>query len=212
MFSLTAGRQGARQRRCWPRDREAWGAASAAAALDGFVALDGRMKTIVTAWQMKEVDGQQVLNDHADAAYDARGPGRPGGAPRRCDGLDHARSSAGLPRLARYARRLDAAVAAAAGRRRPLHRLTPRGQLPRRLVRAARGPHPPGRHGRARTRSPPAAPDPAVLARNRAAHGPAIVRSRVGVPQAAAAAVRQPWRGGCAVILSQSAPALWDMM
>ncbi|MGD8684753.1 MAG: pyruvate, phosphate dikinase, partial [Chloroflexota bacterium] len=48
-------------------DREAWGAENAVAALDAFVALDGQMKAIVTAWQMKEVDGEQVLNDHADA-------------------------------------------------------------------------------------------------------------------------------------------------
>jgi pyruvate,orthophosphate dikinase len=93
-------------------DREAWGAANAAAALDGFVALDGRMKTIVTAWQMKEVDGQQVLNDHADAAYDA--------AVLAELAAHHADASAWitplvghLPRLARYAQRLDAAAAAA---------------------------------------------------------------------------------------------------
>ncbi len=29
------------------------------------------MKEIVTAWQMREVDGEQTFNDHADAAYDA---------------------------------------------------------------------------------------------------------------------------------------------
>ena len=93
-------------------DREAWGAANAAAALDGFVALDGRMKTIVTAWQMKEVGGQQVLNDHADAAYDA--------AVLAELAALHADASAWitplvghLPRLARYAQRLDAAAAAA---------------------------------------------------------------------------------------------------
>ena len=32
---------------------------------------DKHMKAVVTAWQMREVDGQQVLNDHRDAAYDA---------------------------------------------------------------------------------------------------------------------------------------------
>jgi pyruvate,orthophosphate dikinase len=93
-------------------DREAWGAANAAAALDGFVTLDGRLKAIVTAWQMKEVDGQQVLNDHADAAYDA--------AVQAELAALHADASAWirplvahLPRLARYAHRLDAAAAAA---------------------------------------------------------------------------------------------------
>jgi pyruvate,orthophosphate dikinase len=95
------------------RDHESWGGANAAAALDGFLALDGRMKTVVTAWQLREVDGQAVLNDHTDAAYDA-------GVLDDLAAL-HADASAwitplaeGLPRLARYQRRLDTAAAAAA--------------------------------------------------------------------------------------------------
>ncbi len=52
-------------------DREEWGADRAAAGLDGFIPLDQRMKAIVTAWQMMEVDGAPVLNDHTDADYDA---------------------------------------------------------------------------------------------------------------------------------------------
>lgn len=51
-------------------DRTDWGADNAVAALDDFVALDKRVKVVVTAWQMREVDGEQVLNDHTDAAYD----------------------------------------------------------------------------------------------------------------------------------------------
>jgi pyruvate,orthophosphate dikinase len=51
--------------------REAWGEAGATAALDDFLPLDERMKTTVTAWQMKQVDGEQVINDHADEEYDA---------------------------------------------------------------------------------------------------------------------------------------------
>jgi pyruvate, orthophosphate dikinase len=51
--------------------REQWGRANAEAALDAFVPFDQHMKTVVTAWQMREVDGQQVINDHTDAAYDA---------------------------------------------------------------------------------------------------------------------------------------------
>jgi pyruvate, orthophosphate dikinase len=39
--------------------------------LEEFHALDGRMKEIVTAWQMREVAGEQTINDHSDAAYDA---------------------------------------------------------------------------------------------------------------------------------------------
>ena len=72
------------------------------------------MKEIVTAWQMKEVDGEQVLNDHADADYDAA-------VLARLAEL-HERTTAwlrplydGLPRLASYGARLDAAAAAAAG-------------------------------------------------------------------------------------------------
>jgi pyruvate,orthophosphate dikinase len=29
------------------------------------------MKEIVTAWQIRDMDGEQTLNDHTDAAYDA---------------------------------------------------------------------------------------------------------------------------------------------
>ena len=39
--------------------------------LDEFHAFDGRMKQIVTAWQVRDVAGEQVLNDHTDAGYDA---------------------------------------------------------------------------------------------------------------------------------------------
>jgi pyruvate,orthophosphate dikinase len=76
--------------------------------------LDGKTKTIVTAWQMKEVGGEQVLNDHADAEYDA-------GVLARLAAL-HVETKAwisplyeGLPRLMSYGKRLDAAAEAAAG-------------------------------------------------------------------------------------------------
>ena len=52
-------------------DREHWGPANAEAALDAFLPFDHRMKAVVTGWQMREVDGQQAINDHSDAAYDA---------------------------------------------------------------------------------------------------------------------------------------------
>lgn len=52
-------------------DRAAWGDAAANAALDGFLVLDHRMKEVVTSWQMRDVDGSQVINDHTDASYDA---------------------------------------------------------------------------------------------------------------------------------------------
>jgi pyruvate,orthophosphate dikinase len=38
--------------------------------LDEFHVLDARMKDIVTGWQVRDVGGEQVLNDHSDAAYD----------------------------------------------------------------------------------------------------------------------------------------------
>jgi pyruvate,orthophosphate dikinase len=49
------------------KEASAWGAERANAALDAFLELDGRMKDTVTAWQLKAPD---VVNDHADAAYD----------------------------------------------------------------------------------------------------------------------------------------------
>lgn len=36
-----------------------------------FTALDARFKRLVTDWQVRLIDGKQVANDHADAAYDA---------------------------------------------------------------------------------------------------------------------------------------------
>ena len=51
-------------------DREAIGSEAASGHLEAFHPLDLRMKEIVTAWQLREVGGQQVLNDHTDDAYD----------------------------------------------------------------------------------------------------------------------------------------------
>ncbi len=52
-------------------DRERWGQASADRALDDLLPLDLRMKEIMTGWQLREVDGDQVINDHSDEAHDA---------------------------------------------------------------------------------------------------------------------------------------------
>ena len=52
-------------------DRSAVGDERAAGQLDEFHAFDGRMKALVTAWQVHDVAGEQTLNDHSDAAYDA---------------------------------------------------------------------------------------------------------------------------------------------
>jgi pyruvate,orthophosphate dikinase len=52
-------------------DREAWGVEPATAALDGFLALDERMKQTVTDWQLRPAEGSEPQpNDHADEAYD----------------------------------------------------------------------------------------------------------------------------------------------
>jgi len=53
-------------------ERASWGRPAASAALDAFIGLDQRTKDTVTAWQLRDDADGQVLNDHADAAYDAR--------------------------------------------------------------------------------------------------------------------------------------------
>jgi pyruvate,orthophosphate dikinase len=98
-------------------ERSAWGADGPIAALDAFLALDARMKELVTAWQLRD-PAAQVLNDHSDADYDRR----------VLDGLAdlHADAVAWLepltdscPRLGGYAVRLRRALeAAGAGDRR----------------------------------------------------------------------------------------------
>ena len=90
-------------------DRERWGSANADAALDTFVALDQRTKEIVTAWQLKESTGEPVLNDHADAAYDAAVLDRL--AALHDDAAGWLGSLVpGLPRLAAYRDRLGEAL------------------------------------------------------------------------------------------------------
>jgi hypothetical protein len=95
-------------------DGARWGVDRASAALDAFVVLDARVKQTVTAWQMREVDGVNAFNDHADAAYDA-------GIIAQLDALhgDVGRwlspLVSGLPRLTAYGERLGRAVAAARG-------------------------------------------------------------------------------------------------
>ncbi len=53
-----------------------WGTQNAGAALDVFHGLDIRMKETITAWQLREIAGEQVVNDHSDDRYDARVIGR----------------------------------------------------------------------------------------------------------------------------------------
>jgi hypothetical protein len=90
----------------------AWGMDNAVAALDAFVAFDQRIKATVTAWQVREVDGNQVINDHADAAHDARVLADL--AALHADATAWLEPlSRGLPRLAAYRERLACANAAA---------------------------------------------------------------------------------------------------
>jgi pyruvate,orthophosphate dikinase len=92
-------------------DGRTWGIERATAALDAFIALDHRMKEIVTAWQMK---GEGELNDHADADYDAAVIARLGELHADVEAW-LAPLADGLPRLERYGTRLAAAAATAAG-------------------------------------------------------------------------------------------------
>ncbi len=54
------------------KERDRWGSDRAATALDAFLALDHRLKETVTAWQVRDVEGSQTFNFHADRAYDAQ--------------------------------------------------------------------------------------------------------------------------------------------
>jgi len=90
-------------------DTEAWGVDNASAALDAFLPLDHRVKEIVTAWQMSEVDGAPVLNDHSDEEYDAAVLAR-FAALHQDAAAWLATLLDGLPRLADYASRLDRAA------------------------------------------------------------------------------------------------------
>jgi len=107
-FRLTAdGRAVARE--MIATDAARWGAAAAVAALDAFLALDHRMKETVTAWQMREVDGTQTVNDHSDAGHDAGVLDRLGSL--HADAAAWLTPLAGaLPRLARYLERLERAA------------------------------------------------------------------------------------------------------
>jgi predicted ArsR family transcriptional regulator len=40
-------------------------------AYDGFLDCNGELLAVCTAWQLREVDGESQVNDHADSAYDA---------------------------------------------------------------------------------------------------------------------------------------------
>jgi len=92
-------------------DTSGWGLDSAVDALDTFLVLDQRMKATVTAWQMRNEDGTQTFNDHADAAYDAAVLADL--AALHADALAWLTPLvAGLPRLSAYRERLQRAIEA----------------------------------------------------------------------------------------------------
>jgi hypothetical protein len=72
-FKLTEAGQ-ARSLEVLSKERDAWGASNATAALDAFLDIDHRVKDVVTAWQMRD---PQTPNDHTDADYDVGVPGAP---------------------------------------------------------------------------------------------------------------------------------------
>jgi hypothetical protein len=83
--------------------------AAVAAALDRFLELNPELLDLCTAWQLRTVDGETVVNDHDDPDHDSRVLDRFADLHRRlavvCDGL-----ACALPRFAPYPRRLGAAL------------------------------------------------------------------------------------------------------
>ncbi len=82
--------------------------------LDDFHAANDRFKQVITSWQMRDVDRETVPNDHSDPEYDAA-------VLARLDTEIHQAIvpiietvAASEPRFARYADRLEAALAAIA--------------------------------------------------------------------------------------------------
>ena len=82
------------------------------AVMDDFHAVNGAFKELVTSWQMRVVEGAEVVNDHTDAAYDnvVTARLRDDVHPRVLAVVDEV--SAAEPRLARYAERLATALEA----------------------------------------------------------------------------------------------------
>ncbi len=79
------------------------------AAYERFEAINRDLKQLMTAWQTIEIDGESVLNDHANKDYDDRLIDRLGALHERAEAILQ-QLSGGLPRLAIYARKLEAAL------------------------------------------------------------------------------------------------------
>lgn len=83
-----------------------------AACYERFETMNAVLKQLMTDWQVTEVAGEPVSNDHSDKAYDARIIDRLGTLHEQMEPV-LAAFAASLPRLARYAERLEAALAQA---------------------------------------------------------------------------------------------------
>jgi pyruvate,orthophosphate dikinase len=79
---------------------------------DTFNAVNLRFKEIVTSWQMRDVDGETVMNDHEDAAYDATVLATLGDEVHTEIVTIVESLSEQVPRLGGYLRRLEDALAA----------------------------------------------------------------------------------------------------
>jgi hypothetical protein len=88
--------------------------AAVSAAFERFLVLNPELLDLCTAWQMRGVGGTMTMNDHADAAYDARVLDRFTDFHRRAEPVC-AELSAALLRFQRYPVRLADALARAKG-------------------------------------------------------------------------------------------------
>ncbi len=80
-----------------------------AAAHERFETINRELKQLMTAWQTIEIDGESVLNDHSNKDYDDRLIDRLGTLHERAVAILR-QLAAGLPRLAIYAEKLEAAL------------------------------------------------------------------------------------------------------
>ena len=78
-------------------------------AYDRFERINEDLKTLITQWQVREVAGAQIPNDHSDTAYDERIVDRLGALHERFEPILQAMTRE-LPRLASYLPRFDHAL------------------------------------------------------------------------------------------------------
>ena len=79
------------------------------AACERFETINRELKALMTAWQTIEIDGESVLNDHTNKDYDDRLIDRLGALHERAEAILR-QLAAGLPRLAIYGKKLEAAL------------------------------------------------------------------------------------------------------